>query len=325
MTRAFPLVLALAGCTSTSATVGDTGIEVSTTPSVGTPAGISTSTGTPGGTTTPTPTWQLEVSTVRVGDSLGLRTNQVAATADCVYDCEDLDLDGLTDAWEAIVLDRFRPAVRFDEAEPLVNDPSAVLADVGRVALADDGSGAVRVYIMIGYSEDYGRCGISAHPGDSERVAIDLELTGPGDADALGFYTAAHEGTITDSGRVFQDGDLALLTFVDDPTTLEPRWMVWSSDGKHATYGSAQLCEDAQWAPCIEEDCEADGVDPIAYTRVPDIWNAGEEYAPFLTELSSVGFPGEEAWADQEFCGGLSPGVFGCASAVREKLLVDPF
>lgn len=308
----------LAGCAATTAKVGDSGIPT-TTSSVTT------------GGSTPTPTgsaeWSLEVSTERVGDTLGLRTNLPARLDDCSQisgpTCEDVDQDGLTDAWEDLVLDRFRPAVRFDEAEPLVNDAGAVLVDVGRVVEADDGG--VRVFIMIGYSEDYGRCGLSAHPGDSERVAVNLERVGPGDVDAIGFYTAAHEGTLTDSGQVFTGADLALLSFPDDPGTAEPRWMIWSSDGKHASYGSAQLCEDAQWAPCVEEDCEADGVDPIAYTRIPEVFNAGEEASPRLTDLTSIGFPGEDAWADQEFCGGLGSGILGCASAVREKLLNDPF
>lgn len=281
-------------------------------------------------TTTPAP-FVLEVEVVTTSLAIGLRTNLPRLEADCTAltevgaPCADADLDGLVDAWEDMVLDRFRPAVRFDESEPLIADPAAVLVDVGRVAPAEDGSGAIRAYIMIGYHEDYGRCGVSGHPGDSERVVIDLNPVGPGDVDARAFYTAAHEGTITDSGHVFLGSELLELSFPTDPGSGEPRWMVFSSDGKHATYGTAQRCEDAQWAPCLEEDCEADGVDPLAFTRLPDVHNAGEEAAPFLTDLGPIGFPGEDAWADQDFCGGLGSGLFGCASAVREKLLVDPF
>lgn len=298
--------------------------------------GLTTPTGTPAGTVsgtatgTPTTPSEVTASMVAVGDSLGIRTSLPAWSADCAaagagWPCDDLDLDGLTDAWEDQVLEGYRPAVHFDEAEPLIDDPSAVLVDVGRVAPAADGLGAIRVTIMIGYDKDYGRCGFSAHNGDSERVALDLELVGPGDADALGFYTAAHEGTITDSGHVFTGAELAELVFETDPFTSEPRWVVFSSDGKHATYGTIDRCENAQWAPCVEEDCGADGQDPFLYTRLPEVFNAGEEAAPFLTDLGPIGFPGEDAWADQEFCGGLGGGLFGCASAVREKLLVDPF
>ena len=49
----------------------------------------------------------------------------------------------------------------------------------------------------------------------------------------------------------------------------------------------------------------------------------GEQRSPRLTALDELGFPGEDAWADQPFCGGL--GGRTCASSVREKLLLDPF
>lgn len=320
--------LAAAGCDADSGgKAGRIGEDTATPSSTGAPVG--TTGGTPTGSTTSAPDWGGHA--VAAGDAVGVRSALPASNADCwalgeaTAPCGDVDLDGLTDAWEDLVLGLLRPAIRFDEAEPLVDDPAAVLVDVGRVAPADDGSGAIRVYVMIGYHQDYGRCAVSAHHGDSERVVIDLEPIAAGDADALGFYTAAHEGTITDSGHVFRDAELAELSFPADPTTAEPRWMIFSSDGKHASYGTVQRCEDAQWAPCLEEDCDADGVDPGPFTRLPEVFNAGEEGAPRLTDLAPVGFPGEDAWAEQDFCGGLGADLLGCAAPVREKLLVDPF
>jgi hypothetical protein len=318
-------------CAVADGTVGGTGF--SSTP------GASTQTATNGSTsitastgTTTLVAFELVVNSVRVADSLGVRSNLPMFDTDCLAlvqtgaPCGDVDADGLTDAWEDAVLGRLTPAIRFDEAEPLVSDPMAVLVNVGRVAPADDGSGGLRAFIMVGYHTDYGRCGLSGHDGDSERVALDLAVVGPGDVDVLGFYTAAHEGTITDHGHVFRDGELAELVFPTDPVLMQPRWMVFSSDGKHATYGSVQRCEDAEWLVCLEEDCEADGVDPLQYTWVPEVFNAGEESAPRLTDLGAIGFPGEDAWLDQDFCGGGDGGVWGvCASSVREKLLDDPF
>ena len=40
-------------------------------------------------------------------------------------------------------------------------------------------------------------------------------------------------------------------------------------------------------------------------------------------DLGPVGFPGDDAWADQDFCGGLGGSV--CSSSVRSKLVTDPF
>lgn len=80
----------------------------------------------------------------------------------------------------------------------------------------------------------------------------------------------------------------------------------------------------ASFIPCLDEDCGPDGVDdPTLFDILPPFVNAGEEAAPRVTELSALGFPGEQAWAAQDLCGGL--GGTGCSSPVREKLLVDPF
>ncbi len=271
-----------------------------------------------------------DASTEYAGDAIAFGANVPAAVADCplVPDapCDDADGDGLVDAWEDLLLDRLRPLVRFDESEPLLGDVDAVLHDVGRVFVAADGS--VHAYVMIGYSEDYGRCGATFHDGDSERVAIRLALLpdeGPGDAIVTGLYTAAHEGTITDHGTVLVDDDLTTAVFEDDALSGEPRWVVFASDGKHATYPTIDACENAEWAPCLDEDCAPDNVDdPAAFDVLPPIVNAGEEDAPRWTDLNAIGFPGEDAWADQPFCGGRGAGPL-CSSAVREKLLVDPF
>lgn len=273
----------------------------------------------------------LSVHTALEGSTLQLLTNLPREAATCAAlpvtgaPCEDLDLDGLTDAWEDVVLDRLRPAVILDEDEQLVGDANAVQGIVGRVAPA---GGAVRVFMMLGYSKDYGSCGgFTGHNGDSERVALSLVpvLNGdPGDVQIDAAYTAAHEGTSNDHGHVFTGAELSQLTFGNDVTLGEPRWAVYSSADKHATYGSIAICEGVSIIPCFDEDCAPDGVaNPADYVRLFPFKNAGEEAHPLLTDLGSLGFPGDDAWATQDFCGGL--GGSGCSSAVRDKLLADPF
>jgi hypothetical protein len=262
---------------------------------------------------------------------LALRSNLPPQSDDCLAreptaPCDDDDGDGLVDAWEDVAFERLRPQRRFDEAESLVDDATAVLADVGRVAPGP--TTGVHVYVMLGYSRDYGSCGgISGHNGDSERVAIDLAAWpegGAGGVVVLQAYTAAHEGTATDHGRVFAGGDLGELVFAPDPDTGEPRWVVFPSADKHATYATLEICEGISFVPCFDEDCGPDGVaDPSRFDALPPGDNAGELEAPRLTDLAVLGFPGEDAWAEQDFCGGL--GGTGCSSPVRDKLLVDPF
>ena len=254
-----------------------------------------------------------------VDGRLALECNLPPLIGDCPTTCEDLDEDGLTDAWEEIVIDRFRPLRRLDEAESYTNDDDATVGDVGRVAVGPvDG---YRVFVMLGWSHDYGSCGgFTAHNGDSERIALDLEPYpdgGPGGVIVRGAYTAAHEGSINDSGRTFTGDDLGLLQFDADTETAEPRWVVFPSADKHATYGSIEICENISKLPCVDEDC-AEGEDLL-----PDFVHAGEDDARIVDDLTDIGFPGDFAWTDQDFCGGQ--GGLICSSPVREKLLVDPF
>ena len=259
-------------------------------------------------------------STERAGHGVTLRASVAARVEDCTEGCDDVDQDGLVDAWEDLVLRRLRPRMTFDESEQLMDDEGAVLFGVGRVTPADDGN--VRVFLMTGYSSDYGRCGVAAHDGDSERVAFDLEVSGS-DAHVVATYTAAHEGELNDHSAVFRESELAEASFVDGEHG--PRWQVFASDGKHAAYQTVQLCEDAEWVVCLEEDCAPDGVeDTERFDRLPPVVNVGEPDAPRMSGLEAIGFADEDAWAEQEFCGGLGRGS-GCSSAVREKLVEDPF
>lgn len=281
---------------------------------------------------TSAPPFEHEHHTLLTDDGrLALHSNLPPAVGDCLAlpfadpPCDDLDADDLVDAWEDVALDRLRPLRRFDEAESALGDATAVFADVGRVARAADGS--LRLMVMLGYSYDYGSCGFTAHNGDSERVAlglVPLPTEGDGGVAVDRAYTAAHEGTATDHGRTFVGDELAQLVLTPDPATGQPRWVVFPSADKHATYATVDICEGISPIPCFDEDCGPDGVaDPAAFDVLPGSWNAGELEAPRLTDLAPAGYPGDDAWADQDFCGGL--GGSGCSSSVRSKLLVDPF
>lgn len=236
-------------------------------------------------------------------------------------DCTDGDQDGLLDAFEQLVLKRFLPVLRFDEDEGLFTDTDAVLAAVGRVEPLSTDPLSLRVYIMLGYSRDYGSCGFTAHNGDSERVVLELEARDAG-LSMIRAYTAAHEGTATDHGSLIDTDALDTLVFEEHSGVM--RWIVFPSANKHATYPSIDVCEGISPLPCIDEDCAPDNVsNPADFDRLLPVYNAGEDNARLLDALDAVGFPGDSAWANQPFCGGL--GGSGCSSAVREKLLVDPF
>ncbi|MGE0868538.1 MAG: hypothetical protein AB7P03_08250 [Kofleriaceae bacterium] len=280
------------------------------------------------------PAFVLDAHTSLVaGRGLALRTNLPARDLDCrelaVRDapCGDLDSDLLTDAWEDLVLDRMRPLLRLDEDEPIIHD-SGTIAAVGRVALrTGEAPLDVVMLVMNGYAQDYGSCGASAHHGDSERIGLRLRALpsgGPGDVEVVAAYTAAHEFTANDRGKVFTGETLSQLVFAIDPDTLEPRWVVFPSEAKHATYATIAECEGAVPFPCLTEDCAPDGVADVArFDRLPPVVNAGEDGARRVDALDAFGFAGDSAWGEQSFCGGM--GGTTCSASVREKLLTDPF
>jgi hypothetical protein len=204
--------------------------------------------------------------------------------------------------------------LRFAEDEPLLNDADATLVDLGRVVPIDPSASRIRVFIVLAYSRDYGcHLGVSAHAGDSERVVVDLRAEANGDVVITAAYAAAHEGTLFDHGQILQGNDVDQLEWVPEDRG-EPRWVVYSSRGKHATYLSSSACDGA-FAGCVES-C---GSGPTAPSRLPRVFNMGEPDAPRVDALDDLGLPGERAWSEQRFCGGLA-GAHRCTSPLREKL-----
>lgn len=236
--------------------------------------------------------------------------------------CDDLDQDDLVDRWEAEVLAAFQPLVVFDEEESALTDAGAVVLHVARVAPVRRRPLEVQAWITILYDRDYGTCGsLTAHNGDSERVVVTLQETAAGVRMTRAF-TAAHENTVTDQSMSFEGGELRQLTLAEEAGVA--RWVVFASKDKHATYPSAAVCEGISPLPCFSEACGPAGARNPPLAQLLAIYNAGEPDAPLLTDLGPLGFPGEDAWADQAFCGGRDRRLT-CPGSVRSKLLDDPF
>ncbi len=260
-----------------------------------------------------------------VGGRLVLTTDLTAEVDDCMPSevCDDVDGDGLSDAWEQLILESYRPIIVFDETETLLGDPDAVVLHVGRVVPVGRRPLVAQMYLTILYDRDYGSCGsFSSHNGDSERVVVTVSET-PTGVQMDRVYTAAHEGTITDASMRFLTADLGELEY-DDTVIGEARWVAYSSEDKHATYATKLICESTSRLPCVVESCGPTFSPGVETSRLLDVYNAGEPDAPMIDDLTAIGFPGEFAWVDQDFCGGLTRGS-GCPGSVRGKLTTDPF
>lgn len=245
-----------------------------------------------------------------------------------VLDCADLDQDMIVDDWENTMLSYLHPVLILDEQEPFLQDSTGHFAQIARVVYAPTNAMRVDIYIVLAWSKDYGRCGLTAHNGDSERIVLRLMLDSNQPDNYIwtleSLYTAAHEGEVTDAGHIWSGTDMAQLTYQTDAATNYPRLSVFPSEGKHATFGSIAACENVSFIPCLDEDCAPDNVsNPADWYLLSDVYNAGEQDFPILNDLTSVGFAGDFAWDGSHFCGGL--GGTGCSSPILEKLLNSPF
>ena len=141
-------------------------------------------------------------------------------------------------------------------------------------------------------------------------------------------YTAAHEYTSFDVSSIYQGDDLAALEYSVDPVTTQPRWIVYASAGKHATYASRARCEGRSTLYCARESCSsADGsyelLLPIVHVGEPGntgfIWWS-DESTDWWSSYDAV-------WGGNEFCGGNpdSGDRNACTRSIREKLTRNPF
>lgn len=248
--------------------------------------------------------------------------------------CDDADHDGLVDDWEDALLDRLRPRMALHPEEPLLEDPEGRFGYVARVFRPENGpSDVVRVILVTGFSYDpgvllFGKIPMSAHDGDSERVAVELKLTGNGREATLNrAYFAVHEHTINDQSRLYAADELDRELTLGRDAGGEPRWVVFPSKGKHPEFANPAACAatSLHGTGLFREHCAASEAE--GHALLPPVVNAGEPAHHRADDLAIVGFAGDDAWAEQKFCGGFreQPRLGACAESVASKLHDDPF
>lgn len=190
----------------------------------------------------------------------------------------DLDRDGLDDALEQQLLERFVPSFRIDPKDCDVKpaqfragaaDPEVAARDGtlygqatpnGVAKRGTPNGSAIELHFYHLWSRD---CGKRAHPLDAEHVSGLVEQDAAGSWRAIAWYAAAHENTPCDFSSLAKAADVLA-------ETAGP--VVWVSRGKHASFLHLKGCQ----LGCGGDVCRRDFV-PMAPAAIV---NLGERDVP---------------------------------------------
>lgn len=191
---------------------------------------------------------------------------------------QDLDRDGLSDAFEQALLERFRPTfvlsagecdgrpasfVAGTEHPTVAARDGTIYGQVTPHAIADGDAAEIEIKFFHLWGLD---CGRGAHHLDAEHVSALVaapSATAPLDAwEARFWYAAAHEDTVCDAGNGARASAVGAVTSGPE---------VFVSRGKHASYLDRHQCK---WG------CGGDQCDPHARLEDVTLVNLGERGAP---------------------------------------------
>ena len=200
----------------------------------------------------------------------------------------DSDHDGLSDALEQSLLQRFAPAFHADPHD-CSGQPAFFLPDkLNPIAAEEDGtiyaqatprtlagvngpvatgSLATGSIVELRYFHLWKTdCGRMSHPLDAEHVSVLVQTSANADDanawHALYWYAAAHEDTVCDASQITR------ASTIHAETSGAP---VWISYGKHASFLNRELCHRG----CGGDNCQQ--MHALAVTRIV---NLGEPASP---------------------------------------------
>jgi hypothetical protein len=198
----------------------------------------------------------------------------------------DSDGDGLSDALEQTLLNRFAPnfqiALHDCSDTPVEFTPNEVIPQVkaedrtirtiyGQVSPARSSTTSHPVAEIHFYHLWQRDCGPHGHPLDTEHVAVLVRASGPDLSSATWtaayWYAAAHEDTVCDVSQIARASTLK----------AEDRGAkVWISPGKHASYLNQTLCQ---------RGCGADRCEQMVPLHANRFINLGEPNHPMNGSL----------------------------------------
>lgn len=219
----------------------------------------------------------------------------------------DGDMDGIEDAVEQDVAERYLPFLSIDP-----DDGCALGGIVYRLSPHPGDATKYLIYYDHLFETD---CGLGGHVGDNEVFAITADPAVPPPAGILAVKAISHQATLCE--KTSECGGCGLPACPTAPIDGVETPVVFSSKDKHATYVSLNDCATAL---CFDS-CEL----APATTAVPLV-NAGEPGAHLTNNLTTAGFiTAANGWTeptvmDYDPWGGAE---FGGAGVVADDL-VDP-
>lgn len=193
-----------------------------------------------------------------------------AASLPVFAQAPDTDHDGLSDAFEQGLLERFQPSFLISRHD-CSNRPSRFTPAVAVPTVsAQDGTvygqafpraiGEVELHFYHLWATDCGRMG---HMLDTEHVSALLRGSGsdPAQWTAVYWYAAAHEDTVCDASQITR-------AVTVDAQTHGPR--VWISNGKHASFLAEDLCTHG----CGGDRCSA--MEPLQPSALVNLGEAAQ-------------------------------------------------
>jgi hypothetical protein len=226
----------------------------------------------------------------------------------------DHDGDGIPEIRELQLAQAFFPRLWYSREEtcPGPGGTKAVNLYPGRLVYAvsrwDQAAayGAPPGSLIIRYVTLYNRdCGLNSHQGDAEAFLVTVR---PQSGCPLGYgfnsiSTAAHRGEGSFKNTLFGDGECDIRRGALD---------VFVSAKKHGLFLSKDRCNHSMAGPLHLDRCDAGytlgGIGPDGFER--NSWlgmNAGEGdpvVVPLENDLSALGFPFDDIWDKDTFCGG---------------------
>ena len=179
-----------------------------------------------------------------------------------IFGFPDLDEDGINDCWENAAKNILNPYIELDEDEDLYDHPDHHVVNFVRVTPYPNKTNPryILFYYIVTWSQDYGRLGWEAHPGDTEPIIMAWKVIDEHAISLEYVYIEAHGGCNkredlwkaigvscnTSPFCSFRNKEkVGYQTICSELQFSSNILYLYASEDKHALYPTCEACESA--------------------------------------------------------------------------------